>query len=242
MIHLDQTLVYVALGDLQCTLNSCFENGSDCVINISTSSQICIAIDASQVDRFKPLLPSSVNSVSFYGNKALLVAASLNGGNVLDSFVHMVLDWNRELGFNYDVPEATDMKSAIWPKLLDLSDDWCNKNPISKLRCRPLLFGERHANHTFASMLNISTGNTSIGEIFSSICFGIVENLNDMFPFDLVVNKLGCKRLVATGGALLRNPILKLGLEKTFKNVPIVYMAQGDAAKGAVQFIKYFKF
>jgi sedoheptulokinase len=205
------------------------------VINISTSSQVCISIDSTRFDSLKQRLPNSVSPVAYYGNKIFLVAASLNGGNVLDSFIEMLMDWNSQLGFQCD-----NTKAIIWPKLLGLAEEWCNTNQDSRLKCKPLLFGERHAKQLFASIHNVTSQSTSLGEVFTSICIGIIDNLNAMFPFDLLVNELGCKRLVATGGALLRNKILKRALERNFSTIPIVYKATGDAAKGAAQFIKMF--
>lgn len=68
------------------------------VLNISTSVQLA----ASMPVGFQPLqTPDPAAPVSFfpYFNRTYLgVAASLNGGNVLAMFVHMLVQWMADLG------------------------------------------------------------------------------------------------------------------------------------------------
>ena len=68
------------------------------VSNFSTSAQLAFASQAN----FKPPRatgqPSSLAYFPFFDDRHLVVAASLNGGNVLDSFHKMLKSWTQTLG------------------------------------------------------------------------------------------------------------------------------------------------
>lgn len=68
------------------------------VLNISTSAQLTFAMPAD----FKPPRStqptSSVSYFPYFDNTYLAVAASLNGGNVLASFVEILTAWMKDLG------------------------------------------------------------------------------------------------------------------------------------------------
>ncbi|OBS69163.1 hypothetical protein A6R68_02272, partial [Neotoma lepida] len=92
------TQVGVALGDLQASVYSCMGQRTDAVLNISTSVQLA----ASMPVGFQPLqTPDPAAPVAFfpYFDRTYLgVAASLNGGNVLATFVQMLVQWMADLG------------------------------------------------------------------------------------------------------------------------------------------------
>ncbi|XP_029413322.1 transient receptor potential cation channel subfamily V member 1 isoform X5 [Nannospalax galili] len=92
------TQVGIALGDLQASVYSCMGQRTDAVLNISTSVQLA----ASMPLGFQPAqTPNPAAPVAFfpYFNRTYLgVAASLNGGNVLATFVHMLIQWMADLG------------------------------------------------------------------------------------------------------------------------------------------------
>ena len=164
----------------------------------------------------------------------LLVSASLNGGNVLEHFVDLVLNWSSQLGFiSQNDPK---LKNLTWSKLIELSSEFVNtdSNPV----CSPTLFAERHDKTKFGSIENICPGNTNVGQIFASICEGLIRNLHEMFPSELLINLIGCRRIVATGTAILNNPTLRTQLEKKYGSLPIVYKAAADSAVGAALLLR----
>lgn len=55
------------------------------MLNLGTSAQLCFVDSSDSTNRDK-LLPS-VDSFPYFNNSRLLVAASLNGGNVVEWFV-----------------------------------------------------------------------------------------------------------------------------------------------------------
>ena len=199
------------------------------MINFSTSSQVCFIIERDKYDQLKSSLPKSITIFPFFENKVLLVAASLNGGNVLDNFVDMIIKWNNDLGYTNDLNESST--NDLWSKLIDLGSR-CVDDGNEKLECKPKLFAERHDKMTFASIQNIRQSNNSIGQVFNSICKGLIQNLNEMFPKDLLI-RLGCKRILATGSALIRNSLLKKHFESEFNGINLEYKSSSDSALGA---------
>lgn len=183
----------------------------------------------------KSKLPKSVSMFPFFGNKVLLVSASLNGGNILDKFIDTILDWNKVLGLGIENKDNTEDRNLIWKRLIELSEKDANS---SDLNCVPTVFGERHDRQVYGSISNIRNDNLSIGTVFNSICKGLVKNLNDMITYDLLMNELGCKRIIATGGCFKKNPILKKHFEAEFNYLPIIYKDSCDAAFGAALFLK----
>lgn len=94
----------VALGDLQCSVLSTLEAAGDAVLNVSTSAQLAFV-----VDNFNPGTRAAdsgrfVEHFPYFEGKYLAVAASLNGGNALATFVQMLQQWTMELGFS--VPQC----------------------------------------------------------------------------------------------------------------------------------------
>ena len=184
-------------------------------------------------ESIKHKLPNSVTVFPYFNNRLLLVAASLNGGNVLTNFVQMIHSWNSEIfqsEHNYE-----DSKDKIWYKLIKAGEEFSKKN-TSSLICKPTLFGERHAKETYASWLNMKADNTSIGQVFFSICAGLVANLKEMFPVELLRTELGIKRIVGTGNALIKNSIIMKQLELQFQ-LPIFFNKSNDSALGAALFL-----
>ena len=207
------------------------------MINISTSSQLCIAISALEYENIKVKLPSSVTINPYIDDQVLLVAASMNGGNVLDNFIDTLIEWNEQLGLK-DIRNETveQQKDKIWKKLISIAES--NPNGKCELEFIPRLYGERHDTKTFGSLNNISVGNFKLGKVFNSLCNGLIQNLHDMFPMDILIKELGCKRIIATGSGIIKNPIVKKQLELVFNKLPIDYKDSSDSAVGAALFLK----
>jgi len=87
-------------------------------------------------------------------------------------------------------------------------------------------------------LTNIRHNNVRLGQVFDAICSGLIRNLSIMFDIDFLAKDLGCKRVVATGGAFVKNPVFRKHLEKNFTQFEIVYKDSSDAALGAAYFIR----
>lgn len=209
------TPVGAALGDLQCSFLATLENPTDAVINISTSAQLGFVVD--QIGE----ISETIEYLPYFDGKYLAVAASLNGGNSLATFVKMLQQWVMEMGFA--VPQ-----SKVFEKLIALGKE---DGSVSSLKINPLLLGERHSPEACASVSNIDLSNISLGHIFRSLCEGLIENIHSMMPKEFLT-KSNITRILGNGSGLSRNVVLQKSVEKCY-NLPLVFTSGGDACKGA---------
>lgn len=208
------TPVGAALGDLQCSFLATLETSNDAVLNISTSAQLGFVVDEISEIGTLEYLP-------YFNGKYLAVAASLNGGNTMATFVKMLQQWVMDLGFA--VPQ-----SKVWEKLITLGKD---ENASSSIIVHPLLLGERHSPEKYASVTNINLSNLSLGQVFKGLCEGLIANINSMMPREILINA-NITRILGNGSGLSRNVVLQKAVETCY-NLPLVFTSGGDAAKGA---------
>ncbi|XP_049891140.1 sedoheptulokinase [Epinephelus moara] len=212
------TPVGAALGDFQCSVYSCMSARTDAVLNMSTSAQLTFAMPA---DFKPPDSPQPACSISYfpYYDSYLAVAASLNGGNVLATFVGMLTAWMKELGV-----ELSD--SCLYEKLIGCA----LRQETTDLRVSPTILGERHDPLSLAQVTNISTTNLSLGHVTRALCRGVIDNITSMMPTELL-QQAGVSRIVGSGSAIARNEVLRQEVEKAFL-LPVVYGQDADSAVG----------
>lgn len=212
------TPVGAGLGDLQCSILATLESREDAVLNISTSAQLAIV-----TDKIADLGCSTIEHLPYFNDAYLVVAASLNGGNVLATFVKMLQQWMLEFGF--PIPQ-----SKVWEKLIGLGLD-APASSSGMMKITPLLLGERHSPTVKASCENIDLSNIQIGQVFRSLCDSIIENLHLMMPKQVLLNA-NISRIVGNGSGLSRNAVLQRAVEHYYSR-PLVFTSGGDAARGA---------
>lgn len=210
------TPVGVAMGDLQCSILATLENNQDAVLNISTSAQLAIVVNS-----ITDLGCTTVEHLPYFHDTYLVVAASLNGGNVLATFVKMLQQWMLEFGF--PIPQ-----SKVFEKLIALG---LAAPATSTMKISPHLLGERHAPTAKAAVENIDLSNIQLGHVFRSLCDSLIENLHFMMPKDILRNA-NVKRIVGNGSGLSRNAVLQRAVEHYY-SLPLEFTSGGDAAKGA---------
>ncbi|GBP49524.1 Sedoheptulokinase [Eumeta japonica] len=210
------TPVGAALGDLQCSFLATLESKQDAVINISTSAQLGLV-----VDKISDVGCVTVEHLPYFSNTYLLVAASLNGGNVLAAFVKMLQQWMLEFG--HSLPQ-----SKLWEKLINLGLEVKDE---ATMKINPLLLGERHSPIARASVDNIDLSNIALGHVFKSLCDSIIDNVHSMMP-KRILQEYSIKRIVGNGSGLSRNPVLQKAVEHYY-SLPLEFTSGGDAARGA---------
>ncbi|XP_052545145.1 sedoheptulokinase isoform X2 [Tympanuchus pallidicinctus] len=214
------TKVGIALGDFQCSVYSCLTERTDAVLNISTSAQLTISMPSGFQPPETPDPSSAVTYFPYFDGDYLAVAASLNGGNVLATFVNMVARWTEELGFQIQ-------ESAIYAKIIKAALDQND----SHLSVHPTIFGERHTPERLASVTSIAASELSLGHVTRAVCRGLIENLCSMLPVQRLL-ETGVRRVLGSGSALARNEVLRQEVERIFP-FPVVYGKDVDAAVGA---------
>ncbi|XP_060911838.1 sedoheptulokinase [Labrus mixtus] len=218
------TPVAAALGDFQCSVYSCMSANTDAVLNISTSAQLTFAMPAGFKPPDSPPPASSVAYFPHFNDSYLAVAASLNGGNVMATFVGMLGAWMKELG-----AELSDV--CLYEKLIH-----CALNQeTSDLRVSPTVLGERHDPLCLGHVTNISTANLSLGHVTRALCRGVLDNITAMMPAERL-QQAGVSRIVGCGSALARNEVLRQEVEKAFPQ-PVVYGQNADSAVGVAMLL-----
>lgn len=214
------TQVGVAMGDLQASVYSCMGQKTDAVLNISTSVQLAASMPSGFQPTQTPDPAASVAYFPYFDGTYLGVVASLNGGNVLATFVHMLVQWMADLGL--DVEETTVYSRLIHAAVQQR--DTC-------LTITPTVLGERHLPDQLASVTRISSSDLSLGHVTRALCRGIVQNLHSMLPFQRL-KEWGVERVKGSGSALSRNEVLKQEVQRAFP-LPVSFGQDVDAAVGA---------
>ncbi|XP_049858512.1 sedoheptulokinase-like [Schistocerca gregaria] len=215
------TPVGAALGDLPCSVLATLEKDNDAVMNISTSAQLAFVMKPDFQPSHQSPEKQTVLYFPYFSGRYLAVAASLNGGNALATFVRTLQQWTLELGFS--VPQ-----SKVWEKILVLAAE---ENAVSSLKVIPTLLGERHSPEQNATVTNIDLGNLSLGQVFRALCSGVIENLHSMMPREVLLDS-SIKRILGIGSALTRNKVLQAEVQHWYQ-LPIDFVSGGDAAMGA---------
>ncbi|KAL4608784.1 sedoheptulokinase-like [Arapaima gigas] len=205
-----KTAVGAALGDFQCAVYSCMTDRTDAVLNISTSAQLSFVMPTDFVPPAKPDPFSPVSYYPYFEGSYLAVAASLNGGNVMATFVEMLIAWVKELGVHIDGP-------SVYSHLIETALNQTS----SELEVRPTILGERHNTGCLGLVSNISRSNISLGHVTRALCRGIIDNITTMLPTQLLL-QTGVKRIMGSGSALARNEILRQEVERAFP-LPVHY-------------------
>lgn len=170
----------------------------DLVLNWGTSAQLCFAErnDDDVVD--EELLPS-IDSFSYFDNGRLLVAASLNGGNVVEAFVkvclmlekmcehrlsmagsnfQMLMQWSEQLTGNSS-PPIDQVFCNVEALLLNKDAHCASAATNDDFRIVPTLFGERHDSASSASINGLKSGSLpDLSEVIVFYC-GVIMLVQD---------------------------------------------------------------
>ncbi|XP_032770047.1 sedoheptulokinase [Rattus rattus] len=214
------TQVGVALGDLQASVYSCMGQRTDAVLNISTSVQLAASMPVGFQPPQTPDPAAPVAFFPYFDRTYLGVAASLNGGNVLATFVHMLVQWMTDLGLEVE-------ESTVYSRMIQAAA----QQKDTHLTITPTVLGERHLPDQLASVTRISSSDLSLGHVTRALCRGIVQNLHSMLPFQQL-QEWGVERVVGSGSALSRNEVLKQEVQRAFP-FPVCFGQDVDAAFGA---------
>ncbi|KAK1331504.1 hypothetical protein QTO34_009461 [Cnephaeus nilssonii] len=157
----------------------------------------------------------------YFDRTYLAVAASLNGGNVLATFVQMLVQWTADLGVEVE-------ESTVYSRMIQAAAeqrDTC-------LTITPTVLGERHLPDQLASVTRISSSALSLGHVTRALCRGIVQNLHSMLPFQQL-REWGVERVVSSGSALSRNEVLKQEVQRAFPFPSVLWAGCGRSRGGS---------
>lgn len=151
------------------------------MLNIGTSSQLVA---------FKPVLsrqsvsklPSSMMELPFFNDRNILVAASLNGGNVLSKVVDLLERWSSEMGM-----QQVPIRDELYRLLIEKAEEFeAQCSGVCALSITPTVFGERHTPTVKGLVGGIGPDVPGLGQVFSATCRGLAVNLLAMMPGDVL--------------------------------------------------------
>nr|CAB3266061.1 sedoheptulokinase-like [Phallusia mammillata] len=223
--------VYVALGDLQCSVMACKPKENEAVVNVSTSAQISMAVQHETLAIHRPQDDSGkspVVRVPYFGDRDLITYASLNGGAVFAEYVRLLRDWTQKF-----VPDVTE--GDIYSRLLEeTSEQHADSGNKRKMTFSPTLFGERHAPDLKAALHNIDAPHFNAPEIGRAIAAGILRNLRSVFDSGTRNELLKVAHVWACGSVFTRNRFFREEITASvFDDVNVSFSRNADAAYGA---------
>ncbi|NQU76863.1 MAG: hypothetical protein HQ546_11180 [Planctomycetes bacterium] len=211
--------VAVAFGDNQASMFATLRRPNEQLsLTLGTGGQISAVMPADAQLDFTTRV-ATFEYRPYPGERWAMVAASLGGGSAWAWLAEAVKSWTSDLGCT---PPPDDELYARINELGLSASGW----PV----VRPFFFGERHDPSLRGGIEGISSGNFTLGQLARGLAMGIVTNLRDMLPPDVLAART---ELVGSGNALRKNAMLRRTAEEAFGLPLVLSEGQEEAATGA---------
>jgi sedoheptulokinase len=211
--------VIAALGDNQASLLATLaEPNVELALTLGTGGQCSAVVDAT-VAAAATALPDGCELRPFPAGRAAVVASCLSGGSAWAMLGDAVRGWLVDLGIK------PPPREALLARLNELG-----LSAEQALEVRPSFLGERHDPHSRGTIGGIGLHSFQMGPLARGLAEGIMTQLKQMLPPWAMI---GRERVVGSGNALHRNPLLQQAAETVFA-LPLTLGEQGEeAAVGA---------
>lgn len=211
--------VLAPIGDNQASLYSTFIAADDEIaLTIGTAAQLSVTL--SDITALVPTMHKGMEIRPYVNNQYVAVAAPLCGGQAFTWLVDTIKNWTNTLGI--PCPERDELF-----KRLDLLGLEHMETPLEV--CTSFL-GERHNLNIRGSINGIDLRNFNLGNLFSGITKGTVQNLKDMLPEEVFIGK---SRVVGSGNGLRKLRLAQAWVEEIFHMPLMLKQATEEAAQGA---------
>ena len=209
----------IALGDNQASLLATLKDADgEIAITIGTGAQVSAVLPKGEMPgEVTPAMTCEFRP--YRGGRYMITAAALCGGSAWAWLARTVACWQRELG----LPTMTEDDLYASLNALGMA---AGDGPL----VAPHFLGERHNPALRASITQLRLEHLPLGELARGLARGIVTNLRDMLPPQVLA---GRQRLVGSGNALRRNPLLAAVAEDIFGLPMVISQAREEAALGA---------
>lgn len=225
------TPVLVGMGDVQAGVFSAVQSSSDALLNISTSIQISVLVDDPKTGASLTASSVAVEILPYFGDKRLAAVAGLNGGNVMNCFITMIKHWLRELVVS-GVGDEQFLDKVLLDRLVILGR---TSPQASTIKILPTIFGERHDPSLLARAVGISCDNATLGGLFRAISEGVVDNIFQLMPVEVLVDH-GVTKVFGSGSVLCQNPMVLQRLEGALGDkIAFERGNESDSALGAAK-------
>lgn len=216
--------VTAAMGDNQASLLATLGNPEkELALTLGTGGQLSAVLPASDTGQLLAEAPREADSSwefrPFPGGRLLAAGASLCGGSAWQWLAATVEKIQEELG----MPRAS--RDNLYARLNELAAA-APRADASGIGVHPHFLGERHAPTLRGSIEGITLDNLSLGTLARSLAESIAANLRDMLPARF---REGRTRVVASGNALERNPVLRQAASEVL-GLAVVMSAPPEAA------------
>ncbi len=207
--------VTVAAGDNQCSVLATAQGAvpNEIYLTIGTGAQLSLVTDD---------FTDQVSLRPYFGGKYLAVAAPLCGGAAWALLQKNV----KELLAACRLPLPSD--AALYDILDDLAVAAMDDADLPLVK--PNFCGERNQPFLRGAVENLTLQNCTPGKIAAAWALGIVRNLHQMMPPELLA---GRKHLLVSGNAVRKTRALQAACQKIFGVEPVITETREEAACGA---------
>jgi len=211
--------VAAAIGDNQASLLATLKDPEqDLALTLGTGGQLSAVLPAAHTLTQLPL-NSKWEYRPFPGGRFFVAACSLSGGSAWKWLIDTVQCFLKEL----DIPSPPE------EKLYELLNE-LGFNATNALEVCPHFLGERYDTSLRGSIGGIDLHNLNLGAVSRGLALGIIENLKNMMPDFALSDRT---RIVGSGNALRRNPLLRQTAEEVFGLPLTICVSEEEAACGA---------
>jgi sedoheptulokinase len=209
--------IATAIGDNQASLLATLRDPRrELALTLGTGGQLSAVLKAGQ----RPARRRAGFEYRPYpGGRLAAVAASLCGGAAWSWLPETVERWLAELGL--PCPPRDDLFEKLDELGLRAKDE---------ITIRPRFLGERHDADARGVISGVRLDNFSLGNVARALARGIMVNIKDMLPTDLLE---GRTRMVASGNALRRSALLRKMAQEVFGLPLVLAGGREEAAVGA---------
>lgn len=219
------TPVCNAIGDNQASVLSCLPSSPETIlINIGTGGQIVWRSHEfrrlPRLDtRFLPHDPLEKSSASDGGRQFMMVGAGLSGGDAIAWVNRTIRNWLSVFGV-----QMSDFD--VWDRLAEQ----IAANPTNDgLVCEPFFRGTRQDPMRRGVFRGVTNDNFTPVQVAISVLNGIAESMWDVFRESGRAAEHPLRRIVMSGNAAKRNPLLVEAVQRRFE-VPVEVAAHSEEA------------
>ncbi|GFO25253.1 sedoheptulokinase-like [Plakobranchus ocellatus] len=232
--------VFVALGDVQCTMFAVLSSPQDAAVNISTSIQLGFAVSKEKRENVVKKSPCCISFFPYFDGQELALFAGLNGGNIFQCFAESMAQWVCDLGLASNIdPSDLLLKLQQLSENTTAGDSSASGTANSLPTVNPVFFGERHNVNMKASFSNLDYANLqNVGLLFRALSEGLVNHLASMVSLQYLTEQ-GITTLRVSGSVPTSNRIVMRRLKDlysgntgTFNNFEVSEMGVTDKRIG----------
>ena len=210
-----------AIGDNQASILATGKAfGKELYLTLGTGAQLSMVLDRRPAE-----LPDALELRPFPGNRLLLTAAPLCGGAAFAWLADTVNAFRRDLG-ETELPrrELLDKLDELGLAVLEAGED--------DVTAGTHFLGERHDPSLRGSFDGFTLSNATPGRIAAALAVGIVRNLKQRFPPELLAERT---TVIGSGNAVRLVKSIQFAIRREFGLALELSSAREEAAVGAAE-------